>query len=659
MIPAKRFRRSVFVFILLNLLFCLIVRKFYGLQVLEKDRWRRSARAQHYFTVDESCKRGRIFLRSLAKKDHLPRDVVLACDVGRYHLYVDPFLIPERYKEEVAEMLSDLLVTETKEAIHARLMKRSRSRKMKMWLDEEDKDRINTLWIRYAKGRHIAVNALYFIRDYRRSHPLKTLLGSVVHTVREEKDPETGAPIPTGGLELAYDGCLNGKRGKRVQFRSPRYPLGGGTWIRQPEDGADLYLTIDPVIQAIAEEEIEYGVREANAKRGWAVMMDPHTGEIVALAQFPGFDPSRYGTYYSDPDLIEHTKVHAVTDSFEPGSTIKPITATIAYLANKELARRGRPPLFMPLEPVKSEDGRFPGRSTPIRDVGHHRYLNIHLALWKSSNIYFADLARKIVDKLGLEWYERQLAEVFGFGRRTGIELPSESPGFLPGSGTNRSTGKMRCSGSTPYSLAMGYNLQATGLQMVRAYAMLANGGREVHPRLVRKMVKGGKILFERRFSPSAAEPVLDGATVEELVYALKGVTTPGGVGVRAAIPGYTGAGKTGTTEKAVGGRYSKRNHFSGFVGFAPADPARFVLLIAIDEPEYRFLPGIGRTYFGGRCAAPVFSRIMRRTFDYLNIPEDDPHGYPAPDPRFDPDRADRTKQMRNLRELYARWNVR
>jgi len=142
------------------------------------------------------------------------------------------------------------------------------------------------------------------------------------------------------------------------------------------------------------------------------------------------------------------------------------------------------------------------------------------------------------------------------------------------------------------------------------------------------------------------------------LIYALKSVTKPGGAGARADIPGYTQAGKTGTTEKIVNGTYSKRHHFSSFIGFAPAHHPKFLLYVAIDEPEYRYLPGIGKTYFGGRCAAPTFKHIMERTFKYLGIPPDDPHGYPKDDPRYNMEKADWSAEVKILKELYSQWNL-
>ena len=189
----------------------------------------------------------------------------------------------------------------------------------------------------------------------------------------------------------------------------------------------------------------------------------------------------------------------------------------------------------------------------------------------------------------------------------------------------------------------------------MRAFAIIANGGYTVEPTLVKKIVKEGEVVFDH--SKKKRKQVLNEGISRELIYALKSVTKPGGAGMRADIPGYTEAGKTGTTEKIVKGIYSKKHHYSSFIGFAPAYHPQFLLYIAIDEPEYRYLPGIGKTYFGGRCAAPAFKQIMERTFKYLGIPPDDPHGYPKDDPRCISEKADWSEQVTILKELYTQWN--
>ena len=371
--------------------------------------------------------------------------------------------------------------------------------------------------------------------------------------------------------------------------------------------------------------------------------MDPKTGHILALAQYPFFDPSAYSDYYNDKTLLEHTKVKAVTDCFEPGSTMKPITLALALLANAELERRGEKPLFSPDEKIRSDDGLIPGTRHRIRDVTRHKFLNMKLALVKSSNVYMGKMVERIVHRLGANWYRDQLEDVFGFGTKTHIQLPCEAFGMIPTPGKTYKGGQLQWSKPTPYTLAIGYNLLTTSLQMLRAYAIIANGGYDVTPTLIP--------------NPRESLQKLPPSVCAQLIDAMKCVTKPGGSSARADVCGYTEAGKSGTSEKIINGTYSKKIHFSSFVGFAPAKDARFVLFVGIDEPEYKFIPGYGKTHYGGKCAAPVFREIARRALQHLGVPPDDPYGYPKGDPRSNPEKADSVAEVRRLKSLYEEWN--
>jgi len=651
-VDAKDLRRLLALSIGMLTLFCLIILQFYKLQIIEGKKWARQARSQHQFSIKEPYKRGRFFANNSLKDGHKENAYPLVFDVKRYHLYIDPLAIHEEFRDEISEKISELLSLDwnEKNGIRPHFDKVSRSRRLKVWLQEKDKELLLSWWRPYARWKKIPRNALYFEEDYKRAYPYGKLLGPVLHTVRDDRDPETHQALPTGGLELTFDKYLQGKPGKRLLLRSPSNPMEEGLLLCEPEDGADVYLTINQYIQSIAEEEVERAVKSSGAKSGWAVMMNPNTGEIYALAQYPFFEPSDYRTYYNDPEKIDATKVSAITDCFELGSTMKPITVAIAMLANEELKKRGKEPIFDPKDMMPVSDGHFPGRKNPINDVGNHRFLNMYLAIQKSSNIYFAKLVQRIVGTLGDQWYRQRLEEVFGFGCTTDIELPSESPGLLP-----RPDQSALWSTPTPYSLAIGYNMLSNSMQLLRAFAILTNGGYAVNPTLVKKIVKGNEEIYS--LSVEKGKQLLPSGISREITYALKSVTKPGGAGWRADIPGYTEAGKTGTTEKIINGMYSKQHHYSSFIGFTPAFNPQFLLYIAIDEPEYRFLPGIGKTYYGGRCAAPAFRRIMEKTYKYLGIPPDDPHGFSVGHPDADPKKADWNREVEVLKELYKNWN--
>jgi len=658
-------KRLVWISLFVFFLFSLLIVQFFKIQIREGEKWAKAARIQHQLVVTEPFKRGLFYSNASIKQGHPENAQAFVVDIPKFHLYVDPSQIPDAFRKEVASQLCAILRIDAQKAakIHAQFEKKSRSRKLMQWLDRETVDAIEDWWFHFARMRKMARNGLFFIKDYQRSYPFGTLLGPVLHTVREEKDPKTHQPIPTGGLELIFDRILQGKEGKRLILRSPKHPLETGKILSYPEDGADVYLTINHYLQAIAEEEIYKAVKKANAKSGWAVLMEPRTGEIWALAQYPGFEPAQYRNYFNDPILSEQTKVKAVTDPFEPGSTMKPLTLAIGLKANKELQKQGKRPVFSPEEKIATSQGSFPGRTKPIHDTRTHRYLNMTMALQKSSNIYCARIVQRVIEALGEKWYRDTLQDVFGFGLKSGIELPSESPGVLPMPGKKHANGKMEWSTPTPYSIAFGHNILTNSIQMMRCYAILANGGYDVRPTLVRKIVRTNRegekeiVLDNTKSEKLQVSRLLDPEIVQQVVKGMKYTTKPGGGAHKADISGYTEAGKTGTTEKIVHGTYSKKDHISTFIGFAPIDNPRFVLMIAIDAPEFKFIPGVGKNQLGGNCAAPAFREIGLRTLQYLGVEPDDPYGYPVGDPRRDAEKADWMKEIKALNELYTQWN--
>lgn len=663
---ARDRKRLVLIMLMLFSLLALLIVQFYRVQILEGELWSKIAHRQHFFIVKEPAHRGTFYSNTAIKKGQPETPQKLVVDIQRFHLYIDPQSIPEKNRDEMANVLKDLLkIADSKQAaLRSHFNRKSRSRKLAMWLDSETRKTIMQWWEPYARKRKIVRNALYFVSDYQRSYPFGKLLGQVLHTVHNQKDEATHEIRPTGGLELYFDGYLTGKEGKRLLMRSPRNEFEQGEILAPPEDGADIYLTINHCLQAIVEEELARGVKKAKAKSGWAVMMDPHSGEILALAQYPFFHPADYQSYFNDPAQIEHTRIKAVTDANEPGSVIKPLTVCAALLANQELERRNLPPLFDPAEKMACSDASFPGRSRPLPDTHLHPFLDLNMAIQKSSNIYPARLAEKMVARLGSDWYRQTLAEVFGLGAKTGIELPSETRGVLPTVGKKHPNGTLEWSAATPYSLAIGYNLQTNSIQLARAYAILANGGYAVKPTLIRKIVKKGpqnqEIVLVDNTQPeqrATFSKLLGGTILDTVIQAMKYTTKPGGTAPRADVRGYSECGKSSTSKKNHNGQYIEKAYRCSFIGFSPVHLPAFVLLITMDEPEYGFLPGIGKTHHGGTAAGPVFREIFKRSLEYLGIAPDDPYGYPIGDPRSNPDKADWVIETRRLQEMYKKWN--
>lgn len=646
--------------------FSILVAQFYHIQIIEGEKWKKIANKQHYFIVKDPFKRGRFISNTKIKKDQPEVSLSFVIDVQKFHLYADPKSIPESLKEDIAKRLIAILELpkEQETSMAEELKRKSRSRKLSMWLEKRTQDAVLEWWHPYAKKHKIPRNALFFISDYQRSYPFGSTLGQVLHTIQKVKNEKTLQALPTGGLELSCDKYLKGKQGKRRLMRSPKNALETGDILSLPEDGADIYLTINHHLQAIAEEELAKGVQFSKAKSGWAAMMDPYTGAILALAQFPFFDPADYQKYFNNTELIERTKVKAMTDANEPGSIMKPITLAVALKANEELKRRNEPPLFDPDAKMPTSNPNFSGRSKPLKDTHFHAFLNMDMAVQKSSNIYVARLVEKIVHVLGDNWYRQTLYEDFGIGRKTGIELPSESPGVLPSIGKKHPNGQLEWSKSTPYSMAMGHNIQVTSLQILRAYAIFANGGYLVQPTLIEKVVKttpsgDTEVILDNH--PSTAESrfkrVMSEENVRRITRAMKFTTKNGGTARRADVFGYTEFGKTGTADKVISGRYDPHYVCASFVGAVPAKKPAFVLIVTMDEPAYGFIPGLGRNHMGGTCSAPVFREISKRALEYLGISPDDPHGYPSNDPRFDKAKADWYPEMQTLQEMYEKWN--
>lgn len=385
-----------------------------------------------------------------------------------------------------------------------------------------------------------------------------------------------------GGVEAQMDDYLTGSEAWVYYcFDSARRrtPTPACTTV-VPKDGANVVLTLDLDLQSIAEVELERAVRENEAQRGMIIMQDPWTGEILAMASWPTFDPN-YPSRYS----VESQKNRPVTDQFEPGSTFKMVTTCAALstgaadLMSVYYAGRG--------SMVFGDRRKF-----RINDVHPYGWLDLRGALTHSSNVCFAQIGAAVGD-VGLYSFAR----AFGFGCPTGIELPGEVRGVL--------REPSEWSGRSAQTVAIGQEVAVTGLQLVTAYSAVANGGYLMEPRIVKAVVaEDGRVMSESR--PEAVRRVLDPEVAALLRWLLTSVTEEGS-GRNARIGEFLVAGKTGTAQKTVPGRsgFAPGKFVSSFVGMAPADDPQVVCLVVIDEPKGRGL--------GGQVAAPAFSRIFER----------------------------------------------
>jgi len=393
------------------------------------------------------------------------------------------------------------------------------------------------------------------------------------------------------GIELAYDGYLRGPTAEMAVERDARGRkfLTSGIDGERTRQGANVELTLDSSLQYAAESELDRRVEETRAKGGLVLMLDPRRGEILALAQNPSFDPNvRIGI---DREVLRN---RAVTDAYEPGSTMK------ALLVSAALDHR----VVSPTDRFFCEEGHYRYAGHTIHD--HHGYgvLSLPEVLQVSSNVG----ATKIGERLGAKAYYQAL-RAFGIGSVTGVDLAGEQAGIL-----------RPLSAWKPIDLAtasFGQGLAVTPLQLAVAYAAIANGGILMRPYIVKRIVDdNGEVALENQ--PTVVRRVVSEATARQMTQILEGVVAPKGTAPLASVPGLKIAGKTGTAQKVdfVHGGYS-RGRIASFVGYFPADDPQLVMLVVLDEPQ--------TTIWGGTAAAPVFRSIALAAAERLSISVDPP----------------------------------
>ena len=487
----------------------------------------------------------------------------LVVNTARYVVEADPTVAGfEARQDELVETLAAL--TDRTAGDYRRMIRDRASRQYVLLvrnLDEAAKERLDL-----AAFPGVMTQGS-FARRYNYASTAAHVLGHVT------RDLDGSA-----GLELLFDRDLSGEPGRQATQRDRRgrtRAIVGGART-EPRDGQSLVLTIDLVRQAILEEELARGVEAAGARWGTAVAMDPRTGEILALANAPTYDPNRAGQF---TDAARRN--HAVVDRIEPGSTFKLVTA-IAALESGAVTTE---------TPVETGNGSatFAGRT--IYDTQAHGTVSFGRALAVSSNVAMAKTARRIGPA---PLY--QTARALGFGEMTTVDLPGEVAGSL--------RRPEDWDGTTLASLAMGYAVEVTPLQMLTAYAALANGGVLVHPHVVKERLDAnGEVVWtaptdsvRRAFSPETAAALLP--------YFEQAVASKGGTAASARVEGLRVAGKTGTARKAAGGGYSGAYRAS-FAGLFPVEAPEVVMLVVLDSPT--------NGVYGGTVAAPIFGATAQR----------------------------------------------
>ncbi|MDO8598456.1 MAG: penicillin-binding protein 2 [Sulfuricaulis sp.] len=413
-------------------------------------------------------------------------------------------------------------------------------------------------------------------REYRRYYPLGPVAGHVIGFTNVDDQGQEGT-------ELAFDSWLRAVPGAKRLLRDLQ---GNAVEMAEsvvlPKPGKDLVLSIDRRIQYLAYRELKAAVTEHHARAGSAIVLDAHTGEVLALVNEPDFNPNnraglRSGTFRN----------RAVTDLFEPGSTLKPFTVACALESGK----------FSAGTVIDTTPGSLQIGDRTIRDVHNYGVLTVAGVIEKSSNVG----ASKIALALNKKSLWEMLRHV-GFGQTTGARLPGEVPGLL-----NPSS---RWVPVDQASISFGYGISVTPLQLARAYLVLANDGEALPLTLL------------HTDSPVQGERVMSVTTARRLQSMLELAVSDAGTGKAAQVADYRVAGKTGTVRKLTAGGYSEEKYISWFAGFAPASSPRLVMVVAVDEPTRG-------GYYGGEIAAPVFGRVLTGALRLLDVPPDAPRQSP------------------------------
>jgi len=422
--------------------------------------------------------------------------------------------------------------------------------------------------------------ALGFIQESLRLYPNREL---AAHVVGFEGLDGKGL----SGIEQAWDVHLAGAEGKALVERDAlgRDVTGAPKVLKPSVPGQGVALTLDATLQYIAEKEVDAAWRRTRAKGAMAVMMDPRTGEILAMAIRPTFNPNAFGAATD-----EERRNRAITDPFEPGSTFKVIMAAGALEEG----------VVRPTDRFYGENGKIRIATAVIGDWKPFGWLTFSEVLQNSSNVG----SIKAGLQLGKERYYKYITG-FGFGQPVGLGLPGESRGQL--------RAPPQWSALSLATMSIGQEISVTAVQMVTAFAAIANGGRLMQPQIVRALLdaNGREV---RTFEPRAVRQVISPETARELTTILTAVVREG-TGHNAAIPGYEVAGKTGTAQKMDPNtrRYSHAPGILSFVGFAPADDPRIAMIVLLDEPK--------NEKWGSEAAAPIFAAIGREALRHLNVP--------------------------------------
>ncbi len=582
--------------------FVAVLVKLFYVQIVKGSEYRERARKQYEAKVDLRPTRGLILDR---------QGRIVASTIQSVSYAVDPKMLEN--PDRICELLQAVCGL-NKESLLARIA--------------ANRDK-NFVWLARGFTVSSATAALDSINDpgfIRLSEPKRNYLyGSLAAQVIGCTNVDNKG---LSGLELTYDSLLQGESGFEVMQRDGRGRLRQiiGASTKAARNGYSLELTIDAELQSIVEQELYRGMQLAGANSAMAIALNPHTAEVLAMASFPNYNPNSLKE--STPDAM---RIRGIADMYEPGSTFKLITAAAAVDQG----------LVSPETQVDGLNGEMVLKDgTIVRDHEALGVCTLEEALEKSSNIVFGNLARSIPDMIFYK-YTRD----FGFGIPIGFELSGESRGLL----------KLpkEYDYSTKLFMGYGYQMAASALQLANAYATVANRGLMMKPYIVKGILDQHNERI-KEFQPQRIRQVISEQSAHILSNMFCGVVDRG-TGTEARIQGLRIAGKTGTAQQLVDGKYSKEAYTASFIGYYPADSAEMVVLVMLDRPK--------TDIYGGRTAAPIFRNIVQRILSTPSVNENFPalarlaHTQPPADTLRVPDlrgmewsQADRLVHERGLR---------
>jgi cell division protein FtsI (penicillin-binding protein 3) len=497
---------------------------------------------------------------------------VLAYSVDGHAIYAEPPLVgqPEETARQVCDAIDGCRADHRVQMLDR--LRRPRAFQY-LWRSASPADA--------ARIQALGLPGVGVLSEQRRYYPNRELAAHVLGFANLDN-------VGLGGIESAYNRQISGRPG-RVLLQTDAKAQAFGRVERPPTAGATLELTIDRDLQYIAERELAWGVKEFGAAGGTVIILEPRSGDVLALANSPTFNPNRF-----QDATPRDRRNRAIQEVYEPGSTFKIVTASAALEEH----------VMRPADPVDVSAGYIKFGARRIDDV--HRYGTLTFAdvIVKSSNVGAIKIGLRVGAERLVSYVER-----FGFGRAIARDLPGQSRGIV--------WDAARLSDSALASVAMGYQVGVTPIQMAAAVNAVANGGELVEPRLVRATITGDRRVAH---SPRNVGRSVAPDTAAQLTAIMEAVVEEG-TARAARLPGFTVAGKTGTAAKIEGGRYSKSNYNASFVGFVPSRQPAVTILVLLDSPR-------GKGYYGGAVAAPVFARVAEATLRHLGVPPNvDPSG--------------------------------